>query len=101
MAPRRRNTSTCELCLKNTSLSRACVRSATRLSRHRVEHLIGGRRLVEGAERGQRLARGHLFGGALGAAGPHPPDAIAKGDLRGVLAAMARTRGSDDFVLRR
>src|SRR2546423_7000919 len=78
------------------------VRGAARLvGGDGFEDLVGGRRMVERAELRQGFARGHLFGGPLCPSLSFAPNVIPKGDLGGVLTAVAGTRGADDLILRR
>src|SRR5256714_12389298 len=83
-------------------LSPELVRGAARLvGGDGFEDLVGRRRMVERAELRQGFAGGHLFGGPLCSSLSFAPNVIPKGDLGGVLTAVAGTRGAGDLILRR
>src|ERR1700730_772210 len=57
--------------------------------------------MVEGAKGREGFARRHLLGVAFGPTAALSADAIAEADLGRVFAAMPRTGGTHDVVLRR
>src|SRR5437870_4724817 len=56
--------------------------------------------MIEGAQRGERLARRHLLGVAFGSPAAFSTDAVAEADLGRVFTPVPGAGGADNVVLR-